>query len=315
MRHILLIDSLEKLVVKKDSSLLLATTLQARGDEVYLLFEEDLNLVNHREKLHSKVYAFVGHFNPETYYIERFELGESRLLEWGKEDLIHMRFDPPFDTRYLRYLWILRTIQQNYGVKVLNNPEGILKHNEKLVAYFDSKPSLPSFVGTGEEAMQEFTREFPKQEHWILKPLDLYQGLGIQKVTTQQILQVFKGMVRELKGPVVVQPFIEQVMDGEIRSVFAGGKMIGSILKTPPKGDFLANIARGASYVNIELKSAVKSECERVANELKRDGIELIAFDILADCISEVNVTCPGLLVEVSHACKRNLADEFLNLI
>ena len=44
-------------------------------------------------------------------------------------------------------------------------------------------------------------------------------------------------------------------------------------------------------------------------------GVDWVAFDILGDSVQEVNITCPGLLVEVSYAFERNLADEIIDLL
>ena len=49
-----------------------------------------------------------------------------------------------------------------------------------------------------------------------------------------------------------------------------------------------------------------------MAKKLLEDEVELVAFDILGDDISEANITCPGLLVEVSTAMGRNLCDYFV---
>ena len=46
MKHLLFIDPLEKLTIKKDSTLLLAHTLKQAGKEVYLLFEKDFYFSN-----------------------------------------------------------------------------------------------------------------------------------------------------------------------------------------------------------------------------------------------------------------------------
>jgi len=43
--------------------------------------------------------------------------------------------------------------------------------------------------------------------------------------------------------------------------------------------------------------------------------VDWVAFDILADSITEVNITCPGLLTEVSYAHKKNLADTLIDLL
>ena len=45
---------------------------------------------------------------------------------------------------------------------------------------------------------------------------------------------------------------------------------------------------------------------------LKKEGVYFVAFDIIGDCISEVNITCPGLMVEVSEACGENLAQKIV---
>jgi len=87
---------------------------------------------------------------------------------------------------------------------------------------------------------------------------------------------------------------------------------MGTILKVPPKGEFLANIAQGASYAKYELNSSLKKICEEMTASLKKEGIYFVAFDIIGDCISEVNITCPGLMVEVSEACGENLAQKIV---
>ena len=80
----------------------------------------------------------------------------------------------------------------------------------------------------------------------------------------------------------------------------------------PPKDNFLANIAQGASYSEYKLSSPTKEICEKLTKSLIKEGIYFVAFDIIGDFISEVNITCPGLMVEVSEACKKNLAEEMI---
>ena len=46
MKHILFIDPIEKLNPKKDSTLMLATTMKQQGLLVYLLFEKDFYVSN-----------------------------------------------------------------------------------------------------------------------------------------------------------------------------------------------------------------------------------------------------------------------------
>lgn len=315
MRHILFIDPIEKLNPKKDSTLMLALTMKKEGVDVCLLFEKDFYLANKGE-LKLKVYDFQGEFQEDGCYLKDFSLGKEKVITLSKSDMIHMRIDPPFDTRYLRYLWMLRFYQEN-GVKVLNNPDGILKFNEKLHAY-TQKMSLPTFVGSSTEGFKLFVEEIKKDNEFIiLKPLDLYQGFGVEKLALNdnQLIAKFDKKVVDHHGAIVAQPFCKEVVNGEIRSLYFKGVEIGSILKVPKAGEFLANIAQGASFHAIDLKPEVKKECDRICKELCEEGVDWVAFDILGDVVSEINITCPGLLVEVSYAHKKNLAKVILEMM
>lgn len=316
MKHILFIDPIEKLNPKKDSTLMLATTMKNAGIEVYLLFEKDFYLSN---KLNPEfqVYDFSSEFYEDDCYLKSFQLGAMSLQQLSIKDIIHMRIDPPFDTRYLRYLWMLRFYQEQ-GIRVMNSPDGILKYNEKLHAYAQPS-SLASYVGSSVSEFMKFAELLKKENHqeMILKPLDLYQGMGVEKISlARPDLQIkFEEKIKENNGPVVAQPFCKEVISGEIRSLYFKGIELGSILKVPKKGEFLANIAQGADFHAIELTNSVKEECNRICAGLLLDGVDWVAFDIMGEHVSEVNITCPGLLVEVSYAHKKNLALEILHLI
>ena len=312
-KHLFFIDPLSKLNPKKDTSLMLASTMKEQGMEVYLLFEDDFYL-NNKKKIEFKVHDFDFDFYEDHCYLKSFNQTTFKVVELVKGDVIHMRIDPPFDTRYLRYLWMLRYYQEQ-GIKVLNSPDGILKFNEKLHAYAQ-KSSLPTYVGSSAREFEIFVMEAIKRgdTHLILKPLDLYQGIGVEKQSLQEesLITIFENKVKNCNGPVVAQPYCSDVEKGEIRAIFYKSKEIGSILKVPQSGEFLANIAQGASFSSIELTSALQKECTEICRELEKDGVDLVAFDILGGHVSEINITCPGLLVEVSFAHKKNLAREII---
>lgn len=311
MKHIMFIDPIEKLVPKKDSTLMLASTMKKQGMDVSLLFEKDFFVNNQGETIY-RLYDFDSEFYEDGAYLKNFTVKESNLYTLKKKDVIHMRIDPPFDTRYLRYLWMLRFLEQK-GITVLNRPDGILKHNEKLHAY--SQPSsLHSYVGSSPDGFLEFVSTMKGTDQIILKPLDLFQGMGVQKVAANQpdLLDIFRKKVAENNGAIVAQPFVAEVAKGEIRSLYFKGKELGSILKVPKQGEFLANIAQGASFNAIELDSKLKKECDDICAHLMTEGVDWVAFDILGGHVSEINITCPGLLTEVSFAHKKNLALEII---
>jgi glutathione synthase len=113
----------------------------------------------------------------------------------------------------------------------------------------------------------------------------------------------------------LVQPFIKKVLEGEIRSIYYSGQGVGSIIKVPPKGSYLANIAQGATFEKVELSKAEKTKCDEFSIELLKQGVPWVAFDILDEKISEANTTCPGLLVEVSKAYRCNLGEKIISIM
>lgn len=318
-RHILFIDPLEKLVIKKDSTLLFAHELKEAGHEVLMLFEKDFYFSN-KESGKLVCYPFESSLIENSFYLKSFKLKSSVIIKLASEDLLHMRLDPPFDTRYLRYLWMLKALIKLTGVQVLNNPEGILLFNEKLTA-LERPSSLETFIGSGEEDFLKFINNLRAQDigSVILKPLDLYQGIGVEKLSlktdNKELRELFIKRTKEFLGPVIIQPFDESVVDGEIRSIFFKNIEIGSIVKVPPKGSFLANIAQGATFHAVELNQLQRKNCLDLCYELSEKGADWLAFDILGDNVSEVNVTCPGLLVEVSEALNKNLAKVIVALL
>ncbi len=311
MAHIFFIDPLEKLNIKKDSTLMMALTFQKMGLECFLLFEEDFYVTND-EPASLELYRFDGEFKPDGFYLDRLEKTSSEFRGIAKEDIIHMRIDPPYDSRYQRYLWMLDFLQNKSGCEVMNTPLKIMKYNEKLVAYRDLAHSHESYVGSSHKGFDKFLQRVEKAgyDSVILKPLDLYSGIGVEKVSIKEAGDRFDAKVEEFHGAIVCQPFVKEVQSqGEYRAVYMDGVEIGTILKTPPEGAFLANIAQGAQFKAVDLPPNLKEMCDHVAQDLFKDGARLLAFDVLGNGINEVNITCPGLLVEVSYAYNKNVCE------
>ena len=316
-KHILFIDPIEKLTLEKDSSLLLAHTLKLEKRKVYLLFEKDFYILSDRSPV-LKVYEFSSQLKQGNFYLDSFSLKKTQNIPLDSSTVFHNRIDPPFDTRYLKYLWMMSFLKK-FGVIFVNDPDGILLFNEKMTA-FHSHP-IHSYVGNSSQGILDFASEMESlgYKNLVLKPLDLYQGIGVKKVSMDnkdRLLKVFKHQTHLYKGSILAQPFIEEVALGEIRATFWKEKPLGAILKVPPKGQFLANLVQGASYSHLTLDSQTEKKCQAFYRDhLQGYGLSWLAYDILNGHINEVNVTCPGLLVETSCALKHNLALEIIEQI
>jgi glutathione synthase len=289
----------------------MALTFKKQGKEVYFLFEEDFYLLN-QGLPNLDVHEFSGSFHESGFYLNDVTLATKLSLKLEPKDIIHMRLDPPFDSRYMRYLWMLDYLHHQ-GVRIVNNPRGIMINNEKLMAFKQREMSIPSFVGTSHEGFHSFMLRMKDSNYkeMILKPLDNFSGIGVEKMelNSKYVKDAFARKVEELSGPVIAQPFMKEVYDGELRALFYAGKELGTIIKKPQDGDYLANIAQGAMFEKYQLPATMRNICEEIAWDLKEFDVPFIAFDILGTNITEINLTCPGLIVEVSYALKENLAE------
>ncbi len=314
-KHILLIDSLDKLSLTKDTSLLFAQTLKDCGVLVYLMFEEDFYFLN-QESFEFDVYNFTGELSLEPGYLTSFSKSERLKITIDQDVVMHFRLDPPFDTRYLRILWMLNGIKEVTGAKVINDPSSVCQHNEKMIAY-ESPGALESYVGNSIQGFEKFCLELVKKGHkeLILKPLDLFQGIGVEKVLLSEAKKEFIRKCDELGGAVVAQPFMTEVREGEKRSIFFAGKHLGTILKKPTDGGFLTNIAQGAVFAKCDLTSRERLACEKMSKDLMAKGVPWVAYDLLGEKIQEANITCPGLLCEVSFAHDKNLAEDIVKIL
>ena len=321
IKHILLIDELDKLNIKKDSSLMMAMTLKEMGYSTYLLFSKDFYIEND-EVFCWNVYDFEGHFFQNNYYIDHFKVNEKIRVSIDQSTIVHFRPDPPFDLNYLKILWMLTTLE-NRGIKVINSPKGILCYNEKLTAY-ESGQSLSTYVGKNFDSFIVFSKKLSNKEHEeiIIKPLNSFQGQDVHKYHISHFLDEknnkglceFEHLVKKLEGDLLVQPFANEIYKGEIRTIFYRGQEIGTILKTPSPGNYLANIVQGANFISYQLTTDQRNSCENISKRMFQEGIDLVAFDLIDHFISEINITCPGLLVETSVALNENLAQKITNI-
>lgn len=317
-RFLFLIDPLEKLNIKKDSSLLWAHTLQKMGKEVYVIFKENLHFLSGNSELTWKAFSFSSLLLENSYYLKEFlvEKKATRLLV-SESDHVIFRLDPPFDTTYLQVLLLLEEMKNKVGFTVENSALSIVSYNEKLLAYgFEEISGHDSYIGLDRDELSLQIKKWKENsvESVIFKPLNSFSGIGIEKHSVDQAIFEFENYKKSLDGNIpIVQPFYEIVERGEIRAIFYNGVYLGSILKKPVEGDFITNIAAGGSYEAVSIDPGLELSLKKISLKLRDKGLNLLGYDILDGRITEINVTCPGLLVELSMALGKNITEKLVS--
>ncbi len=129
----------------------------------------------------------------------------------------------------------------------------------------------------------------------VIKLLEGTQGIGVVLAETQKaaesVVQAFMG----LKANIMVQEFIKEAGGADIRCLVVGGKVVASMKRQGPEGEFRSNLHRGGNASLIRLTPEERSTAVRAASIM---GLEVCGVDLLRSnhgpVVMEVN-SSPGL--------------------
>ena len=229
--------------------------------------------------------------------------GVTRRRALQEYDLIFMRKEPPYDLSF-HYATQLLSLS---GTLVVNSPAALRDYNEKLIALNFSDWMPETLVSSDSGLVVDFLK---KHGAGVVKSLDSFQGKAVQKVTEDDV-----GLFEELTGdgskPIMVQRFMERVYEGDKRVILLGDKVQGAILRKPKQG-FHANFAN-SDALPTTLTDREQKIVEQVGPWLLERGIHFTGLDLIGEHLTEINITCPTGIVQISHAENRDLAQEIVD--
>ena len=112
----------------------------------------------------------------------------------------------------------------------------------------------------------------------------------------------------------IVQRFVPAISAGEIRSLVAGGEIVGSYLRIPRDG-LRANLEANARVAATTLTTAQTSLTRQVARELMDLGARFAAIDLVGGQLLEVNVANPGGLATLEAIYGKDFSPEVARCI
>ena len=129
----------------------------------------------------------------------------------------------------------------------------------------------------------------------VIKLLEGTQGIGVVLAETQKaaesVIQAFMG----LKANIMVQEFIKEAGGSDLRCFVVGDKVVASMKRQGPEGEFRSNLHRGGSASLVRLTPEERSTAVRAARVM---GLEVCGVDLLRSnhgpVVMEVN-SSPGL--------------------
>ena len=103
------------------------------------------------------------------------------------------------------------------------------------------------------------------------------------------------------REPVIAQKFIPAVSKGDKRILLVDGEPVGAINRVPNAGQIRSNLAVGGRAEAVDLTERDRELCAIIGPELKRRGLLFVGIDVIGDYLTEINVTSPTGIQEVSR--------------
>ncbi len=295
IHHLFVIDPIENLNLKLDSSLRVARALCNIGHLAYICTPGQLEWLS-RE---SCAAAFAQELAFPDGDINSLRVSPPRRLRLDFFQAIHMRKDPPYDMNYIATTWLLDSAVAR-GVKVYNAPTALRNLNEKLSILKFPEAIRDGLVSADPQQLMHFIKESANGDA-VLKPLTLYGGRGVLRLNLnqqkeEQVLQILREETQNGQDLRLLQAFDQRIFQGEVRAFSINGKALSWCLKKPHGDNFLANTRSGATLEAYHPQVDEVAMVETVARALVKEGVYFVGFDIIGNFISEINITSPRLL-------------------
>jgi len=300
MRFVYVMDSMDRVLPDKDTTFAFQRAAQTRGHENLHCELRDLFVDN--GDVHAWVRPLVVSDAPP-----HATFGARASVRLADVEAVLIRKDPPFDTPYLHATLLLERLRDRRTV-VMNDPRGLRDANEKLYALHFARYMPRTLVSSDEGQILAFAAAVGGKA--VIKPLDLAGGSGVLILSpadknARAIVQVVTGEASRLA---MVQEFVPRVHEGDKRVLLLDGKVLGAINRVPRSDDFRSNIHVGGSVEPYELSAAEQAMVEDMAPRLRKDGLIFVGLDVIDGKLTEVNVTSPTGIQQLSQHEGRDVA-------
>ncbi len=301
-------DPIESITPKKDSSLAMLLEAERRGAEIHYLQQADLKLIGGVAIGRSRI------LNVRDDNNDWYEKGAESEIALGELDAILMRKDPPFDMEYVYTTYILDRAEEA-GALIVNNPQALRDMNEKAyTAWFPQ--CAPRTLIT--RSMQEMKAFLAEHSRIVVKPLDGMGGKSIFVVNAgdKNANVIFETLTDHGARFAMAQVFIPEISDGDKRILLIDGEPVPySLARIPSADDNRGNLVMGAVGEGREISDREAWICGEIGPVLKARGVIFCGIDVIGDYLTEINVTSPTGIRELDRIFDLNIAGQLFDAI
>jgi glutathione synthase len=308
MKLAVVMDPIEEIKPEKDGTLDLMLSAQSFGYDLTRFHTEQLRIIDGKPLGAGRSVTVSDDEN------SWFTYGSENEYCLNDFDVILMRKDPPFDMEYIYSTYILDLAKMN-GVKVINDPAAIRSLNEKVSITMFPNVTPPTIVTSNQNDLRSFLGD---QKKIVVKPLDGMGGRSIFIVEKgeQNTNTIYEEMTRNDKKTIMAQKYIPEIVDGDKRIHLVFGNHVGmSLARVPSKDDHRGNLVMGAKGEVRQLTERDQEICGAIGERLFKAGVYFAGIDVIGDYLSEINITSPTGMREISKKSEVNVSDRFFEAL
>ncbi len=301
-------DAIHTIKPYKDSTFAMLLAAQQRGCRLWHITLNDLFMRDGR------VFAQMSELQVYDDKQHWFSFGQTQARPLAELDVVLMRKDPPFDIEYIVSTYLLERAEAE-GVLVVNRPQSLRDANEKMFTAWFPQCCVPTLVTRQITQIRAFLQE---HQTVIVKPLDTMGGSSIFKLTLtdENTAVILETVTQQQQRYVMVQRFIPEIKAGDKRILLIDGQPIPYALARVPQGDdFRGNLAVGGKGVGVELSERDRWICQQVGETLRAKGLLFVGLDVIGDYLTEINVTSPTGIRELTKIYNIDIAGQFIDCL
>jgi glutathione synthase len=308
MKFLFVMDPISTVRPYKDTSYFLMLAAHSRGHEVYHADVNDLYFLQVARARATKYQ--INPYKEGNTYKDVFKHPKVDDISVDSMDVVWIRKDPPFDDNYL-YMTRLLSLVKN--TKVINSPQGLQAWNEKLAALEFQTWTPWTFVSSDAALIYKALQD--KTGRFVLKPLDGFGGKGIEFIQHDEPnakQRITSYLQTHLQKPIIVQEYLKEADKGDKRILLWKGKAIGAVLRVHAEGQELNNIDAGGKAVATSITAKEQELCNAMGSLLYSMGLWFVGIDVIGEKLTEINITSPTTLQEMSRLSGKELNVEII---
>jgi glutathione synthase len=308
MRVLVVMDPIENINIKKDTTLAMLWAAKRRGHTLGYVLQSDLFIH------HGKAFGLVKPLDVFENTKDFYKLSETVRESLADYDVILMRKDPPFDMNFVYTTYILEQAERE-GAWVVNRPQSLRDCNEKLFATQFLELMVPTLVTSQQVLIREFLAE---HGDIIVKPLDGMGGSGIFRLQTgvPNVGSTLEMLTNLGQLPIMAQKYIPEIVDGDKRILLINGEPVPYCLaRIPQNGEVRGNLAAGGRGEARPLTEKDRAIAAIVGPVLREKGLIFVGLDVIGEYVTEINVTSPTCVREIDAAYGTSIADDLFEVL